>query len=135
MANPNAIEDNFITAVKAIDGLSDALTYEPQALPRYYPVVTMFFIGAPQETVATGQVEVTWHWKINIYVGLTDFKKGQDEMKRLVPLLLAITRADHTLGETCDWSEITDEEEEPTIGPDDKWIVKRLDLRAKTIEP
>lgn len=134
MTNPTTIEEGFITLAKQIDGLNDGLTYEPQSLPRYYPIVTMLFVGAPQEDVATGLVEVTWHWKINLYISLQDYRKAQEELKRLVPLLLNITRDDYSLGGTCEWSEITDEEEEPIFAEDDKWLLKRLDLRAKTTE-
>lgn len=128
------IETAFITEVKKITGLNDALPYEPQALPRNYPVVTMLFVGAPQEDVATGLVEVTWHWKVNLYISLMDYRKAQDDLKRLVPLILNITRNNPLLSNTADWVNLTDEEEEPIFAHDDRYLLKRLDLRAKTTE-
>jgi hypothetical protein len=134
MTNPSDIEDAFIKKVQAIPGLIDAIPYEPQNLPRALPVVTLLFVGAPQATVDTGFKEVTWHWKVNLYISLQDFRKAQNELKRLIPLLLDITRDDPRLGHSCDWATMSDEEEEPIFQEDDRWLLKRLDLRAKTLE-
>lgn len=128
------IENAFITEVKKISGLADALPYEPQALPRNFPVVTLLFVGAPQEDVETGFVEVTWHWKVNLYISLNDFRKAQDDLKRLVPLLLKITRTNPLLSNTAAWVHLSDEEEEPIFADEDRYLLKRLDLRAKTLE-
>ncbi len=134
MDKSELIEQGFLALVKTVPGLNDALDHEPQSLPRAYPVLTMLFVGAPQNDVATGLVEITWHWKVNLYVSLMDYRKAQLEMKRLVPLVLKLTRQDPYLGNSCEWAEITDEEEEPIFSTDDKFMLKRLDLRAKTTE-
>lgn len=128
------IEQAFLDRVKEIPDLVDALDHEPQTLPRALPVVTLLFVGCPQEDVATGLVEVTWHWKVNLYIPLVDYRKAQLALKELVPTILDITRNDPLLSNTCDWAELTDEEEEPVFGTDDNWLLKRLDLRAKTTE-
>lgn len=135
MSNTTAIETAFVTKVQAIEGLSDALAYEPQTLPRYLPVVTLLFIGAPETDFATGIVEVIYHWRVSLYIALNDYKRAQDQLKELLPQLLAITRLDPRLDESCTWAEVSDEDEEPVFAENDQWLVKTLHLRAQTEEP
>lgn len=134
MTNLDAIEQAFINEVKTISGLNDALTYEPQNIPRYLPVATLLFIGAPENDFATGIVEVTYHWRVSLYLALNDYKRAQDQLKELLPQLMSITRLNPRLNDTCTWAVLSDEDEEPVFAENDQWLMKTLHLRVQVEE-
>lgn len=127
------IETAFTTAVLAINGIKSAHKVEPNRLDQL-PAVTMFFIGCPSISSSTGYNVVSWTWRVSITVSMSDLAEAQNELKTYIPQLLAITRADPDLGNTCDWAELNDREEEPFALEDSRGLRKNLYLVAQTTE-
>lgn len=141
MTSGKAIRQAFARAVAEIDGVSEALPWEPAFLPSSAEgaVVTMMIRRAPATVVSMGPVaEVRWEWSVYVYIQLRELEIAHDELEELLPRLMLVTLADPTLDDTCDEALLVDDAEEPFYdGTDDEdgnlrpsLLVKRLRLVA-----
>jgi hypothetical protein len=131
---PDLIEDAFRTAAAAVVGVASALDYEPKELAKL-PCVTMLYLGSPQEDAETGTGQDATHtWRIGLYLHLQDYKKAQQKLKDLLPLVMRIVRTDPQLNATCEWARLVDSLSEPIFNHEEKWMLKTLRLEAATTE-
>lgn len=129
-----AIEAAIIGYLQAIVGLEDALDHEPRSLPRALPVATLLLTRTDPEQIETGIGEdVTYEWRLSIYVALQDWGAAQQELKRLVPVVLSAIRAKPTCSGLVDMLTVRDSGAEP-IFSDDGYVRKSLTLRAVLTE-
>jgi hypothetical protein len=134
-STPDLIEDAFVAAASAIPGVESAVDHEPEKLPRL-PAVTMLFRVPAQVDAATGPVnDVTWSWTVSLYLPLRDYRRAQQQLKELAPAILRLTRADPTLGGTCDQAIVSALDDDPVFSHDEGWMVARFRLTALSEEP
>lgn len=123
------IKAAFVADADAIAGVT-AVDHEPADLPDADAVVCLLFLPPSQEDVATGLTEVTWRWRVNLYLSLRDYEKAQDELERIVPELYAIARDNPMLDGTCEKCFVLDIGREPTFAHRAGWLLQSLELRA-----
>jgi hypothetical protein len=129
-----AVEQAFLTKALAVPAVATTVDHEPQTLPRL-PCVTLLWVGLSQDDVETGpRTENRWTWRINLYLQLQDYRRAQDQLKDIVPQLLAITRRDPSLGGTVDWARIADDGQDPVFGDQAGFLRKSLLLTVETTE-
>lgn len=134
MANIAAIETELATRFEALAGVAKALDHEPKNLPTF-PCVTLLLVRAGQDEVSTGPMtEVTWEWRVTLYLKLSDFKQAQTQMKGLLLPMLTILHADHQLGALVERSWITDNGDEPVFDIAEGVLMKTFSLSAITTE-
>lgn len=130
----------FAAAAAAVPGIKTALHYTPEQLPEL-PAVTMLPRRIQQDERYTGPTtENLWTWAVYLQLPLggrvagSDFEAAQDLLYDLLPALLAIVRADPELGGTCLKATLADLGEEPDFDPEQRVVVKILELTARTQE-
>lgn len=134
MANLAAIETEIVNRLDALSGINSALDHEPKNLGKL-PCATLLLTRAAQEEVFTGPLtEVTWEWRVTLYVQLSDFKSAQDQLKALMVPVLTILHADHQLGGLVERSWITDDGEAPIFDVEAGVLMKFFSLSAITTE-
>lgn len=132
---PDQIEDAVNTKLKEIGKLEDALDHEPQNLPRALPVTTLLIIRFNPVQAETGpHDDVTYDWRLSLYVKLNDFRTAQQEFKDLVPAILSKVRSIPTAGGLCDFLNIEDVGDEPVFAPSDGFARKSLLMHARLTE-
>lgn len=122
------IEDAIVAAVEAIPGVSKCLAYEPDRLPPPLPVVTLLWVGQPQDDRYTGPAtENANRWQLSLYCSLSaGWKDGQRQVKALWPQILRVFRVDPTLDGTAEWTLLTDTMEPPTFDSENKHVRKSM---------
>jgi hypothetical protein len=138
---PEQIAANIAAAFAArvVDqaGIATAEPYEPEHVPRRLPAIQMF--GPVQteinEQSPLGHSEWAFHWRLDLYVVLTDYQEAQAEMSAIVPRLLRLPRAERAEGGpildgTCDEWAVFDAGEDPNPDNKEQMLYKELRLRA-----
>ena len=136
---PTPIEAEFVARVKLIAGLESALDYDPHELPKL-PAIAMLFLLPDDTDHQTGPAtQVTWRWRIRLYVPLrskkgSDFRRAQQHFKDLVPAILNVLRDDRSLGGTCEMARLRQLGEEPEFSVEGKYAYFDYMLLAETEE-
>jgi hypothetical protein len=129
-----AVEGVFTRLALAVPAVASSVDHEPKNLPRM-PCVTMLWVGLAQDDLETGpRTENRWTWRINLYIQLQDYKRAQDDLKAIVPELLAITRRNPDLDATVAWATIADNGNDPIFGDQAGFLRKSLLLTVNTTE-
>jgi hypothetical protein len=137
MAAPAEARKQFTALAGAISGIRNAFDHEPEKFGRnQLPAVTMLLRQAPQEHRETGgSADVTWTWRVNLYVSTFQrYRRAQEDLELYVPLLLAITRRHPDLDGTCAIANLTDTGRDPFFDDSNHYVVKELVLTAETYE-
>lgn len=127
------IEQAFVERALEVDGVAAALDHEPKSLPAR-PCVTLLWAAVDPQETSTGPAEdVTWEWEVRVYVDLESqnaYRQAQYRMKKLVPALLRVVRADRRLGDTCELARLEDGGDPPEFDEGRNLLVKTLRLVA-----
>lgn len=125
----------FVAAAALVAGVSAAFDHEPAELPAALgdgAVVTMLGLPPAQIDVATGGlVNVSYAWRVNVYVNLPQgYAEAQYALADVLEPLLVITRADVDAGGLADAWTLTGGGQEPQFAHDEGWIFQPLTLAA-----
>jgi hypothetical protein len=113
-----------------IPALKFALDYEPSSLSRM-PGTTLLARQYNPVQAETGVGEdVTYAWRLRLYVPLNDYRQAQSAIKELMPQILACVRHHPTADGLVDFLSIVDEGEEPEFNVEEGWLAKDVILRA-----
>jgi hypothetical protein len=119
--NPDIIEDKVLGYLRAVAGLEDSLDYEPETLPRRLPVTTLLFTGGNPVQAETGpHDDVTYTWKLSLYIPLDDYKVAQQQLKDLLPAIFAAIRHHPTADDVVDFLRVDDSNEDPVFSSPDR---------------
>lgn len=132
MTDLSLSENAFLAYAAAIPGVNSTSPDEPATLGKL-PAVTMLFVAAPAEDRETGDMWVSYTYKVNMYFNLTSLNAAQQQMKSILPQMLAITRRDPHLKDsngdaTCVWADINDRGDEPVHVLPEGYLQKTLYL-------
>ena len=127
------LENVFIKAALDIPAVMGASRTEPLRFTKL-PFVYLTFIACPQVVSSTGYSQVTWMWQVTLTTSTSDKLQSQQQMKECLPGLLAITRLNPSLDDTCEWADIEDRQEVPFMIEDMGGYRKNLYLTAQTLE-
>ena len=135
MADLEAIAAAVAGRAGALPGISSSRDHEPERLPKL-PASTLLFQRAELVSQATGGLEEwAYEWRLGLYVSLEGgYQAAQVKLYELVPGLLAVLRDDPKLGGLVAWSELRDDGAEPLFNHEERWLLKRLTLRASAEE-
>jgi hypothetical protein len=124
------IEQRFCEWVQAETDISNALDHEPERLPRF-PCLTMLVTTYSPLQAETGpHDDVTYAWRVRVYVALNDYRVAQMGLKQLVPQVLGVARHHATADGLCDFLSIVDTGSDPVFASEDGWLAKDVELRA-----
>lgn len=130
MTTPEEVRAALAVRLRSIALLKSAHEYEPETLGEL-PATTLLFARLEPREAATGpRLDVTWHWELRLYVGLSDWAASQAQLEELVWSVLPLWRDDPTLDHLVEWWRIEDTGEPPVFDADRRWMRKSLDLSA-----
>jgi hypothetical protein len=138
---PEQIAANIAAAFakRVVDqaGITTAEPYEPQDIPRRLPAIQMLQVQTEINNESPmGHSEWAFHWRLDLYVVLTDYTEAQTELAAVVPRLLRLPRAERAdggpiLDGTCDEWVVFDAGDGPD--PDDHRQVLHKELRLRAV--
>lgn len=136
MSGPLPITIALAALAGKAEGVKVSLPYEPgqSRLPEM-PCTTVLFSGVDQIDQMTGPMqEVHWHFELYLYVNFADAERAQAEMFAIVPQLVRIVRINPSLDGSCELAIMTDALSIPELGPEDRWLRKRLHFDCRLEE-
>jgi hypothetical protein len=133
------IEAKIVEILKGVPGIKDADDHEPKNVPRTLPYASILltrYDPVDAET-STGQ-DVTYGWKLSLYIALNDFERAQATMKDLLPEVGAAFREHPTADNLVDELRLSDPGVEPAFvvagAGGGGYLRKELQLTAVQIE-
>lgn len=130
------IERDLCAWLAAIPEIEQALDHEPESLPARLPVTTLMIRLFEPLQASTGYYtnrpvdDVSYGWRLRLYVPLTDYKRAQDYFKRICPQIIAINRDHPTADERADFLRIRDGGDTPEFSHEEGWAYKDFDVIA-----
>lgn len=108
--------------------------YEPGHLQEY-PCVTMLTRRYHPEQAETGpHDDMTYDFRLRLYVDLGDYEKAQDEIDHLMPILIDVPRHHATMEGEVDFLVFLDAGADPVFSAADGWAAKDLVARMQRTE-
>lgn len=108
--------------------------YEPQHL-QGLPCVTLLSRRYDPLQAETGpHDDVTYEWRLRLYVELNNYEKAQDEIDHLIPIILDVPRHHATMEDDVDALTFYDFGAEITFSKEDGWAAKDLVARIVRTE-
>jgi hypothetical protein len=117
-----------------LPGLAYVYDHEPGRLGGL-PCVTMMSRRYDPTQAETGpHDDVIYEWRVRLYVALNDYKKAQDDLDDMIPVLLTVPRHNATMGGLVDFFTFFDPGGEPTFSNEDSWVYKDVIARTSRAE-
>lgn len=113
-----------------VPDLKFVLDYEPQSLPRFPGTTLMATMYSPLQAETGIGEDVTYEWRLRLYVALNDYLTAQTQIKMLMPQILAVARHHPTCNGLVDFLTLVDEGSEPDFNVTEGWLSKDATLRA-----
>ena len=114
--------------------LDKAYAFEPASL-RAYPCTTLLSRRFDAAQAETGpHDDMTYEWRLRLYVQLTDYERAQDEIDTLIPLILDVPRHHFTMEGDVDALVFYDLGTEIVFSAADGWAAKDLVARIVRTE-
>lgn len=111
-----------------------AYPFEPGTL-KDYPCVTLLSRRFDAAQAETGpHDDMTYEWRLRLYVALQDYEKAQDDIDTLIPLILDVPRHHPTMEGDVDFLLFYDFGNEIVFSKDDGWAAKDLVARVSRTE-
>lgn len=135
-----ALEQRLAAAFGRIDGVRQALDYEPDIdEPLELPAITLFWTDVSQDNTTTGpDTDNSWSWDVNVYTNLETedgFRGAQQTMKRIVAQVLTYVRENPKVDDLADQITITDGGPPVFVtGEGTGYLLKTLRISARTTE-
>ena len=130
------IETRIVGWLAAIPEIEQAFDHEPENLPAKLPVTTLCVRMFEPIQAATGYLadqpvdDVSFGWRLRLYVQLDNYKRAQAYVKAIVPQIIKIQRDHPTCDGIADFLRITDPGDVPTFSHLDGWLFKDLTVIA-----
>jgi hypothetical protein len=114
--------------------LMRSYSFEPGHL-NGFPCVTLLSRRFDARQAETGpHDDMTYEWRLRLYVALNDYEKAQDEIDALIPLILDVPRHHATMEGDVDFLVFYDFGAEIVFSKDDGWAAKDLVARVQRTE-
>ena len=135
-----------LPTVRALKGrVADLIKERCPELVRAYPYEPGNLQGLPCTTLLSTRYDpiqaetgphddMTYEWRLRLYVALHDYEKAQDEIDHLIPLILDVPRHSPTLDGDVDFFVMYDPGTEITFSKEDGWAAKDLTARVVRTE-
>jgi len=113
-----------------VPDLKFALDHEPQSLPRMPGTTLLATMYNPVQAETGIGEDVTYAWRMRLYVPLNDYRQAQAQIKELMPQILACIRNHPTGDGLVDFLSLVDEGQAPDFNIEEGWLAKDALLRA-----
>ena len=134
MTDLSVIETQITAVLSSVEDFKTVLDFEPMEI-KNLPAGTIFYTGFSLTDATVPNVQrVTHRWAIRVYVLLQDAKKAQDEIKALIPKVVAAFKANRSLTSTCEFSTLTGCEVGVILDQNKAQIVADFTLEAQVRE-
>lgn len=114
--------------------LKFALDHEPSSMPRFPGTTLLVRRFSPAQAETGVGEDVTYDWRLRLYVALNDYRTAQTQIKELMPQVLAVARHHPTADGLVDFLTLVDAGEEPIFTSEEGWAAKDMFLRAVRTE-
>lgn len=108
--------------------------YEPGSLQGLPCTTLLSRRFDPNQTETGPHDDMTYEWRLRLYVSLHDYEKAQDEIDHLIPLILDVARHHATMEGDVDFLLFYDPGLDIIFSREDGWAAKDLIARVVRTE-